>query len=157
MGEEKKEIKMKKEEHKIFLTKEGFIEKEEELTYLKDVKRPENIKALKEARAMGDLSENAEYDAARNEQSFLEGRIQELEAILENAVIMEEEKVTIKFIDDDETEEYKIVGSKEANPMVNKISNISPLALAIRDKQVGEIVDVDSPSGIYKVEIISRG
>lgn len=148
---------MKKEENKVFLTKEGFLEKEEELNYLKNEKRPENIKALKEARALGDLSENAEYDAARNEQSFLESRILELEKILENAVIIDETKVTIKFIDDDEVEDFKIVGSQEANPMVNKISNISPLALAIKNKKVGEIVQVESPSGVYDVEIISIG
>lgn len=148
---------MKKEENKIYLTKEGFLEKEEELDELKNVKRPENIKALKEARALGDLSENAEYDAARNEQSFLETRILELEKILENAVIMDEQKVTIKFIDDDEVEEFKIVGSQEANPMNNKISNVSPLAIAIKGKKAGDIVQVDAPSGVYDVEIVSIG
>ena len=148
---------MKKEENKIFLTKEGFLEKEEELDHLKNVKRPENIKALKEARAMGDLSENAEYDAARNEQTFLESRIQELESILEHATLIDEEKVSIKFIEDDEIEEFKIVGSKEANPMVNKISNVSPLAVAIKGKKVGDIVKVESPSGVYEIEIMSIG
>lgn len=148
---------MKKDENKVFLTKEGFLEKEEELNYLKNEKRPENIKALKEARALGDLSENAEYDAARNEQTFLESRIAELEKILEKAMIIDETKVTIKFIDDDEIEEFKIVGSQEANPMINKISNVSPLAIAIQNKKVGDIVQVESPSGVYDIEIMSIG
>lgn len=155
---------MKKEEKKIYLTSEGYLEKEEELNHLKLVKRPENIKALKEARAMGDLSENAEYDAARNEQAVLEGRILELEKILENAIIIDKvstdkvgmgSKVTIKYIDEKEEDTYLIVGSSEADPMNNKISNESPLASVLMNKKAGSIVEVDSPSGLYKVEIIS--
>ena len=150
---------------KVFLTDEGFLELETELNELKNVKRPFVIKALKEARALGDLSENADYDAARAEQAQVEGRIQELEAIIENAVIIEKRTtdsvslgttVKIKYIDDDddEIEEYRIVGSTEADPSNNKISNESPLSLAIMNAKVGEIRTVESPNGTYDVEII---
>ena len=152
-------------ENKIYLTDEGFLELEEELNELKNVKRPAVIKALKEARALGDLSENADYDAARAEQAQVEGRIIELERIMENAVIIEKRTtdsvslgttVKIKYIDDDddEFEEYRIVGSKEADPSNNKISNESPLALAIMNAKAGEIRTVESPNGSYDVEIL---
>ena len=150
---------------KVFLTDEGFLEIETELKELKDVRRPAVIKALKEARALGDLSENADYDAARAEQAQVEGRIIELERIMENAVIIEKRTtdsvslgttVKIKYIDDDddEFEEYRIVGSKEADPSNNKISNESPLALAIMNAKAGEIRTVESPNGSYDVEIL---
>ena len=149
---------------KVYLTDEGFLELEEELNELKNVKRPEVIKALKEARALGDLSENADYDAARAEQAQVEGRIQELEKIMENAHIIqkgETDKVSlgttvkIKYVDDDEIEEYRIVGSKEADPSNNKISNESPIAKAIMNGKVGEIKKVASPNGEYEVEIVA--
>ena len=151
--------------NKVYLTNEGFLEIEEELNHLKDVKRPEVIKALKEARALGDLSENADYDAARNEQAQIEGRILELEKILETAEIIEKEDtdkvglgttVVLRYLDedDDETEEYKIVGSKEADPSKNKISNESPLAKAIWGAKAGDERTVDSPRGKYRVEIV---
>ena len=150
---------------KVFLTDEGFLEIETELKELKDVRRPAVIKALKEARALGDLSENADYDAARAEQAQVEGRILELERIMENAVIIEKRTtdsvslgttVKIKYIDDDddEFEEYRIVGSKEADPSNNKISNESPLALAIMNAKAGEVRTVESPNGSYDVEIL---
>ena len=129
-----------KNEQEILLTAEGFLELETELNDLKINKRPEVIKALKEARALGDLSENADYDAARDAQAKLEGRIKELEYKLENAKIISNDSkdtvsigstVTISYIDDDETEEYKIVGSLEADPFNNKISNESPKGAAI--------------------------
>ena len=147
----------------LILTAEGFIELEEELNELKNVKRPEVIKALKEARALGDLSENADYDAARGEQAIVEGRIQELEKIMENAQIIKKGKtdkvrlgvtVKIKYVDDDDIEEYLIVGSKEADPSNNKISNESPIAKAIMDAKVGEVRKVASPNGEYEVEIV---
>lgn len=152
-------------EEKVYLTDEGFLELETELNELKNVKRPAVIKALKEARALGDLSENADYDAARNEQAQIEGRILELEKIMENAVIIEKGNtdsvslgitVKVKYIDDedDEIEEYRIVGSKEADPSNNKISNESPLAKAIMNAKVGEIRAVESPNGTYNVEIV---
>jgi len=148
---------------KIYLTNEGFLELEEELNILKNEKRPEVIKALKDARALGDLSENADYDAARNEQAQIEGRILELEKILENAVIIEKAKgnkvslgsvVKIKYVLDDEIEEYRIVGSKEADPSDNKVSNESPIARAIMGHKKGEICEVESPNGVYDVEIV---
>ncbi len=149
---------------KIYLTNEGFLEIEEELNNLKEVKRPEIIKALKDARSLGDLSENADYDAARNEQAQIEGRIQELEKILETAEIIEKKSngrvgigstVVIEYDDDpDDTEEYMIVGSKEADPSNNKISNQSPLAIAIMNAKVGQICNVESPNGTYTVKVI---
>ena len=150
---------------KVYLTEEGFLEIEEELNHLKQVRRPEIIKALKDARALGDLSENADYDAAREEQAQVEGRILELEKIMEQAEIIEKSrtdkvvlgtKVKIKYIDedDDEIEEYLIVGSKEADPSNNKISNESPLALAIMNAKAGEVRSVNSPNGKYDVEIL---
>ena len=151
------------EENKIYLTDEGFLEIESELNELKNVKRPAVIKALKEARALGDLSENADYDAARAEQAQVEGRIQELEKIMENVVIIEKANtdhvglgttVKIKYIDDDEIEEYRIVGSKEADPSNNKVSNESPLAHAIMGAKAGEVRAVESPNGMYDVEIV---
>ena len=155
-------------DNKVYLTDEGFLELEEELNELKNVKRPEVIKALKEARALGDLSENADYDAARAEQAQVEGRIQELEKIMENVHIIEKGEtdkvslgttVKIKYVDDDEIEEYReeyrIVGSKEADPSNNKISNESPIAKAIMNGKVGEIKKVASPNGEYEVEIVA--
>ena len=151
--------------NKVYLTNEGFLEIEEELNHLKEVKRPEIIKALKDARALGDLSENADYDAARNEQAQIEGRILELEKILETAEIIEKRDtdkvglgttVTIRYLDEDEddTEEYRIVGSKEADPSNNKISNESPLAQAIMGAKAGDERTVESPRGSYRVEIV---
>lgn len=147
----------------IYLTEEGLNDLNKELDYLKQVKRPEVINALKEARALGDLSENAEYDAARNEQAEVEGKIKELEAMLEHVVVIQGgqtdkvsigTKVKIKYVEDDEIEEYSIVGSKEADPFQNKISNESPIARAIMGRSVNEQVWVESPNGKYQVEIM---
>lgn len=147
----------------IYLTSEGLDEIKKELDHLKLVKRPEVINSLKDARALGDLSENAEYDAARNEQAIVEGRIVELEAMLENAVVIEKvdtdcvsigTKVEIEYIEDNDTEEYSIVGSKEADPFQNKISNESPIAKAIMGLKVGDIAHVSSPNGQYDVKIL---
>ena len=151
------------EKKEVFLTAKGFIEIESELDELKKVKRPGIINAIKEARALGDLSENAEYDAARNEQAQIEARIQQLEKMLENVSIIAEvsnetvgigNTVSIKYVDDDEEEEYKIVGSQEADPFESKISNESPIAKALFEHKVGDIVTVESPNGSYEVEII---
>lgn len=147
-----------------FLTQEGLDEIKKELEELKLVKRPQVIEALKDARAQGDLSENAEYDAARTEQAVVESRIKELEAMVENAKVIEKTKgdvvsigsnVTIEYVDDNEKEEYSIVGSKEADPFSNKISNESPIAQAILGKKKGATVSVDSPNGKYDVKIIA--
>ena len=151
-----------KEKKEIFLTKEGLEALEEELKDLKLNVRPEVISQIKEARAQGDLSENAEYHAARDRQGQVEARIKELEYIVDNATLIEEGKknevsvgstVEIKYIDDDEIETYSIVGSTEADPFNNKISNESPIAKGIMGKKKGEIVSIESPNGSYDVEI----
>ncbi|MCI6350215.1 MAG: transcription elongation factor GreA [Tenericutes bacterium] len=149
----------------FFLTSEGYLELETELNHLKTDKRNEVLNALKEARALGDLSENAEYDSARDEQAKLEARIKEVEYILEHATIIDENAssdtvqigstVELEYDGDDETEEYRIVGSQEADPFNNKISNESPIAAAILNKKIGETVEVSSPDGVYKVKIVS--
>ena len=147
----------------IYLTASGLKEIQDELDELKNVKRPEVITALKEARALVDLSENAEYDAARTEQALVENRIQELEAMIENVVLIENvdtdkvsigTTVTIEYVGDNDTEAYSIVGSKEADPFNNKISNESPIAQAIMGKKAGDVVSVDSPNGKYDVKIL---
>ncbi len=151
-------------EKKTLLTKEGLAELRSELDELINVKRPANLKAIKEARALGDLSENADYDAAKNDQAELEGRIKRIEKMLENYEIIEKttsdkvglgSTVEIKYVDDDEVDEYKIVGSQEADPFMSKISNESPIAKALLNKKIGDIVEVDSPNGVYKIEITS--
>ncbi len=151
------------EKKEIYLTKEGLNELKEELNFLVNVKRPNNINAIKEARALGDLSENADYDAARNEQAEIEGRIKKLESILENVTIIEDvatdkvaigTTVKISYVDDPEdTDQYRIVGSQEADPFESKISNESPIAQALIGHKVGDIVSVESPNGVYEVEI----
>ena len=154
-------MKQKKE---FLLTSEGFLELETELNNLKSVDRPRIIEAIKEARAQGDLSENADYDAARDEQAKIEARIQELEYMLEHAKKIEKKSgdivtigttVTVKYVEDDEEEVYSIVGSMEADPFENKISNESPIGKAIMDKKVGDVINVESPNGSYNIEIVS--
>jgi len=155
------------ERKKVFLTQEGYDEIKEELDYLINTKRPENIIAIKEARALGDLSENADYDAARNEQAEIEARIKKLEVIIDNAEIIEEvsndkvglgNTVTIAYVDDEEdTDEYKIVGSQEADPFESKISNESPIAKALLGHKVGDVVSVESPNGSYEIKIVEIG
>ena len=151
-------------EKELYLTEEGLDELRKELDELIQVKRPEVITALKDARAQGDLSENAEYDAARTEQAIVESRIKELEVMLERAVIITKvdtdvvsigTKVTLEYVDDEEEEEYSIVGSSEADPFTNKISNESPIAKAIMGLKVGSIVSVESPNGKYDVKILA--
>lgn len=147
----------------IYLTAEGLAEIKMEYEDLINVKRPANIIAIKEARALGDLSENADYDAARNEQAQIEGRIKKIEKMLENVVVIEETSkdkvglgstVAIRYVDDDDdTDEYKIVGSQEADPFASKISNESPIAKALWNRKVGDVVTVESPNGSYQIEI----
>ena len=147
-----------------FVTEEGLNELKSELEDLTTNVRPDVINAIKEARALGDLSENAEYHAAKDKQSQVEARIRELEYLIENSTVIKEgdnsevrigSSVEIKYIDDDEVEEYKIVGSTEADPFENKISNSSPIAKAIIGKKVNDIASVESPNGNYDVQIIS--
>ena len=156
---------MKSEKKEIFLTKEGLAELQAELDDLKQNVRPEVIGQIKEARAQGDLSENAEYHAARDRQGQVEARIKELEYLIDNATMIDEDKksntvqvgstVEIKYIADNETETYYIVGSTEADPFENKISNESPIAVAIIGKKVGETVSIESPNGNYDIKIVS--
>lgn len=154
---------MKKKE--IFLTAEGKKELEDELNYLKTSKREEVTQTLKDARALGDLSENSEYEQAREDQANLEKRIVEIEYTLEHATIIDKKaddgkvsvgcEVQIKYDgDDDDVETYKIVGSQEADPFNNKISNESPIASAILGRKAGDTVEVCSPDGMYKVSIV---
>lgn len=146
----------------IYLTAEGFIELETELNVLRNEKRPEVINALKEARALGDLSENADYDAARNDQAMVEGRIKELETMISNAVLIEKNTsnkvgmgscVEIKYVLGGEIEKYTIVGSQEADPFENKISNESKIAEAIMGKKKGDKATVIAPNGEYDIII----
>ena len=152
------------EKQEQFLTKKGLDKIKEELDNLKKVVRPEVIEQIKDARAQGDLSENAEYHAARERQGQVEARIKELEYLIENSTIIEEgasdtvrigSTVEIEYVDDNEVEEYEIVGSTEADPFNNKISNESPIANAILGKKVSDIVSVESPNGSYEVKIVS--
>ena len=151
---------------KHILTYAGLKQYEDELQNLKVVKRKEVAQKIKEAREQGDLSENAEYDAAKDEQRDIEARIEELEKILKNAeVVVEEEadldKVSIgcsvKILDCefDEELEYKIVGSTEANSLKGKISNESPVGKALLGKQVGDTVTVETPAGEFSYKVLS--
>ncbi len=154
---------------KRLLTYAGLKALEDELENLKVVKRKEVAAKIKEAREQGDLSENAEYDAAKDEQRDIEARIEELEGILKNAEVVVEDEVdfdkinvgcTIKVFDItfDEEMEFKIVGSTEANSLEGKISNESPVGQALIGKKVGDVVDVETQAGVnqYKVLDINR-
>ena len=133
----------------VYLTQNGLDELKKELDLLINVRRPENVQAIKEARSLGDLSENAEYDAARNEQAQIEARIKQLEKMLENVSIISE--VSTDKVGIGNTVSIK---SQEANPFESKISNESPIAQALFGHKVGDIVTVQSPNGSYEVEII---
>ena len=156
---------MLNEEEKIKITENGLAELKAEYEELTTVKRPENVQAIKEARALGDLSENAEYDAARNEQAVIEARITELEKIFERVEVIREDEVStdcvsigtnvkLEFVDDGESEVYSIVGTTEADPFENKISNESPIAKAILGKKVGDVVTVNTDSANYDVKVL---
>ena len=160
---------MKMEEKKNILTYEGLRKYEDELHELKVVKRQEVAQKIKEAREQGDLSENAEYDAAKDEQRDIEARIEELEKILKNAEVVVEDEVDLEKInigcrvkildlEYNEEREYKIVGSTEANSLKGKISNESPVGKALIGAKVGDIVNVETQVGVlqYKVLEIQR-
>ena len=153
------------EEKKNLLTYAGLKKLEEELHDLKVVKRKEVAGKIKEAREQGDLSENAEYDAAKDEQRDIEARIEEIEKILKNAeVVVEDEvdldkisvgcQVKILDIEFDEELEYKVVGSTEANSLTGRISNESPVGRAIMGASVGDIVTVETPAGDLQYKIL---
>jgi transcription elongation factor GreA len=147
-----------------FLTKEGYQKLADELEQLRTNKRKEVAERLHEAMEGGELIENAEYEAAKNEQAFVEGRIQELEIILASARIIEEQANDPTTIQVGDTvivkeggsgqEEYTIVGAAEANPREGKISNESPLGKALLNHRAGEDVTVEAPGGTFKVKVV---
>ena len=154
----------------VLVTKEGLKKIKEELEHLKSTKRSEVAQRLKEAISYGDLSENAEYEEAKNEQAFVEGRILELEKQLKNARIITEHSdpkahkakvieigsiVTVRNkTDDDDPETYTIVGSMEADPVEHKISNESPIGKALLGHEKGDVIDVIAPAGKFKYEVL---
>ena len=151
-------------EEKVYLTAQGKEELEKKLDYYKTEKRPEVIKKIGLAREFGDLSENAEYDAAKEEQARIEAEITEMETKLRNCVIIEDidtSKVSIgcyvelKNTKLGQTFKYKIVGSTESNPLAGLISNESPVGMAILGKKVGELAYVETPAGEIVFEILS--
>ncbi len=149
---------------KFYMTQKGYDEAVERLNYLQTTKRTEIVERITEARSHGDLSENAEYDAARNEQAANEGEIVDLEYKVKNAVIIEENNdtsvvhiqsiVKIYDMDLDEEEVYEITGSTEADAMNNKISNESPMGAALLKHKKGDVVTVYAPDGEYQVKIL---
>lgn len=149
----------------FFMTQKGFEEAQARLKYLQTEKRQEVVARIQEARSHGDLSENAEYDAARNEQSAVEGEIAELEYKVKNAVIVEDNTdnsyvhigATVKVYDDmfEEECEYEITGSLESDPSEGKISNESPVGAALMNRKVGDVVEVNAPDGIYHLTILA--
>lgn len=152
----------------VIMTLEGLKKIEDELEFLKTVRRKEVAEKIKAALAFGDISENSEYDEAKNDQADLEKRIMKLEGLLSNARIIDESEiktdevsvgslVTLKDIEFDELVEYAIVGATEADPYENKISNESPVGKALLGKKVGAVIEVAVPDGFAKFEIIKIG
>lgn len=149
----------------IMLTQEGYDKLVEELEFLKTVKRTEIAEKIKVARSYGDLSENSEYDDAKNEQAIMEARIVTVEATLKNAQIINESeisneyvhlasKVVIEMVATGRTMEYKIVGSNDTDPKNGAISDESPIGKAIMGKKAGDVVEVETPSGVIGVKIL---
>lgn len=147
------------------MTKEGLKKLEQELDNLKLVKRPEVIERIKIARSYGDLSENSEYEAAKDEQAFIEGRISTVETMIRYAEIVDNanidknevalgKSVVFQEVGDDEEEEYEIVGTAEADPFSGKISNESPIAQALIGRKVGDVVKIPLPMGEIEVKIV---
>lgn len=146
-----------------YLTKEGFQKLQDELDYLRTAKRQEVAERLHEAMEGGELIENAEYEAAKNEQAFVEGRIQELDILLATAHLIEGQHdpssvevgdTVLVQIDEDEPEEYVIVGAAEADPRAGKISNESPLGKALLHRRPNDVVVVEAPGGSFKVKLL---
>ena len=149
----------------LVLTPEGLKIMTEELEHLKNVRRVEVKEQIAIARSFGDLSENSEYDEAKNEQAKVESRIQELEQLLKNVVVVNEDDLnagvanlgmTVKVYDEefDEEVEYNIVGTNEVDPLKNNISDQSPIGMALIGKKVDDIAEVETPSGIVKLKIL---
>ena len=144
-------------EKKVMLTEDGYNKLVEKLDYLKSVRRIEVAERLKAAIALGDLSENSEYDDAKNEQAFLEGEIQELETKIRNSDIIKAgdgKSVKVKDLEFDEEETFLIVGSTEADPDEGKISNESPLGMALLGQKINRVIKVNAPAGIIQYKII---
>lgn len=152
-------------EKEIVLTKTGLQKVEDELEELKTVRRKEVAERIKQALAFGDISENSEYDEAKNEQAQVEERIAKLESILRKARVVDESEITsdavsigstvkVKDLEFDEEVEYTIVGSAEADPYELKISNESPVGRALLGGKVGEVIEIQIPDGITKYEIL---
>lgn len=152
-------------EKETILTIDGLKKIEQELEHLKGVKRREVAERIKQAIEFGDISENSEYEDAKNEQAFIEGRILEMEKMLRNAKIIDEGEVggdtvtlgstvVLNDIEYGDEETYTIVGSAEADPKQSRISNVSPVGEAILGKKVGSIVEVNVPAGILKYKIV---
>jgi len=150
---------------KKILTYTGLKAMEEELEHLKVVKRKEIARAIKEAREQGDLSENAEYDAAKDEQGEIEARIAQLDKILKNAEVIDEDEVDLSSIsigckvllydlEFEEEVDYQIVGSTEANPLSGKMSNESPVGAKLIGAKQGDVVEVTTPAGIVKFKVL---
>ncbi len=148
----------------IIVSNEGLRKLQQELEHLKTVKRKEVALAIQKARAYGDLSENSEYDEAKNEQAEIEGKIAKLEATLENAIVLDDaelgtdkvnvgNKVSVHNIDDDSDAEYKIVSTTEADPIMFLISDDSPLGKALIGQRKGDSINVETPMGIVKYTI----
>ncbi|UOR12231.1 transcription elongation factor GreA [Halobacillus amylolyticus] len=154
------------QEKSFYMTAEGKVKLQEELEHLKNERRKEVVERIKEARGFGDLSENSEYDAAKDEQAFVEARIQQVENMIRHAVIIENDNdnpdmvsmgksVTFQELPDGDEETYTIVGSAEADPFEGKISNDSPMAQSLIGHEVGDQVAVVTPGGELDVKIIS--
>ena len=153
-------------EKKNILTYEGLRKLEEELDDLIVVKRKEIAQKIKEAREQGDLSENAEYDAAKDEQRDIEARIEQIEKILKNAEVIDEDevdlekisigcKVTVLDVEYEEEEEFRIVGSSEANSLQGKISNESPVGKALLGAKVGDTINVETQAGVVQYKVLA--
>jgi transcription elongation factor GreA len=151
-------------EQPIYVTRDGLRKLEDELEYLRTVKRAQVAQRLHDAMGEGDIDENAEYDDAKNEQSFVEGRILTLETMIRNAVIIQEGKhrdqvvlgSTVTIVEEGgEPETYHLVGSAEADPRQGRISNQSPLGRALLGKRVGDTVTVSAPAGVLSFQIIA--
>lgn len=145
------------------MSKEGYAKLEKELDYLKSIRRAEVAQKLKEARAFGDLSENAEYDEAKNEQAILEANIAEMEKTLENAIIVDNISVhevgmgsVVELLDmkKNQKKKFQIVGTNEASPVDGKISDESPIGKAVMKKKVGERFTVEAPVGTLEFEVL---
>ena len=156
------------ENKQILLTDEGLKKLEEELEYLKTQKRKEVAEKIKHARGFGDLSENSEYDEAKDEQAKVELRIVELEKMLKNAKVIDDSEINLDIVsvgtklkiydfEYDEELEYSIVGSTEADPSKGRISDESPIGKALLGKKTDDIVDIETPGGVIKVKILAIG